>query len=46
MYVEERTVDVHMSRLRKSLKSVSEDNLDPIRTVRDGGYGLLTNKII
>ena len=46
VYVEERTVDVHMSRLRKSLKSVSEDNLDPIRTVRDGGYGLLTNKII
>ena len=46
VYVEERTVDVHMSRLRKSLKSVSEDNLDPIRTVRDGGYGLLTNKTI
>ena len=46
VYVEERTVDVYMSRLRKSLKSVSGDNLDPIRTVRDGGYGLLTNKII
>ena len=46
VYVEERTVDVYMSRLRKSLKSVSEDNLDPIRTVRDGGYGLLTNIII
>ena len=46
VYVEERTVDVHMSRLRKALKSKSENNEDPIRTVRDGGYGLLTNKII
>ncbi|MDA0916488.1 MAG: response regulator [Proteobacteria bacterium] len=46
VYVEERTVDVHMSRLRKALKTASEDNLDPIRTVRDGGYGLLTNQVI
>ena len=46
VYVEERTVDVHMSRLRKALKTVSDENLDPIRTVRDGGYGLFTNKII
>ena len=46
VYVEERTVDVHMSRLRKALKTASEENLDPIRTVRDGGYGLLTNQII
>ena len=46
VYVEERTVDVHMSRLRKALKTASEENLDPIRTVRDGGYGLFTNKII
>ena len=46
VYVEERTVDVHMSRLRKSLKTASEDNSDPIRTIRDAGYGLLTNKII
>ena len=46
VYVEERTVDVHMSRLRKALKTASEDNSDPIRTIRDGGYGLLTNKII
>jgi two-component system, OmpR family, phosphate regulon response regulator PhoB len=46
VYVEERTVDVHMSRLRKALKTASTDNLDPIRTVRDGGYGLFTNKII
>ena len=46
VYVEERTVDVHMSRLRKALKTASDENLDLIRTVRDGGYGLLTNKII
>ena len=46
VYVEERTVDVHMSRLRKALKTASDENLDPIRTVRDGGYGLFTNKII
>lgn len=46
VYVEERTVDVHMSRLRKALKTASTQNLDPIRTVRDGGYGLFTNKII
>ena len=46
IYVEERTVDVHMSRLRKALKTASDENLDPIRTVRDGGYGLFTNKII
>ena len=45
VYVEERTVDVHMSRLRKALKTASDENLDPIRTVRDGGYGLFTNKI-
>src|SRR5210317_51159 len=46
VYVEERTVDVHMSRLRKALKTSSTENIDPIRTVRDGGYGLFTNKII
>ena len=46
VYVEERTVDVHMSRLRKALKTASDENLDPIRTVRDGGYGLFTDKII
>ena len=46
VYVEERTVDVHMSRLRKALKTASDENLDPIRTVRDGGYGLFTNNII
>ena len=46
VYVEERTVDVHMSRLRKALKTASDENLDPIRTVRDGGYGPFTNNLI
>ena len=46
VFIEDRTVDVHMSRLRKALKTASDENLDPIRTVRDGGYGLFTNKII
>jgi two-component system phosphate regulon response regulator PhoB len=46
VYVEERTVDVHMSRIRKALKTASTENIDPIRTVRDGGYGLFTNKVI
>ena len=40
VYVEERTVDVHMSRLRKALR-INETDSDLIRTVRDGGYGLL-----
>ena len=30
VYVEERTVDVHMSRLRKALKTASDENLDPV----------------
>jgi two-component system, OmpR family, phosphate regulon response regulator PhoB len=34
--VDERTIDVHIGRLRKSL--VAEDESDPIRTVRGGGY--------
>jgi two-component system phosphate regulon response regulator PhoB len=36
IYVDERTVDVHVGRLRKSLKRGRE--LDPIRTVRGMGY--------
>ena len=40
VYVDERTVDVHMSRLRKALKSNTSDGQNVIRTVRDGGYGL------
>ena len=34
--VDERTVDVHIGRLRKAL--VQGDDSDPIRTVRGGGY--------
>lgn len=38
VYVEERTVDVHIGRLRKSLNLGGEE--DPIRTVRAAGYSL------
>jgi two-component system phosphate regulon response regulator PhoB len=38
VYVEARTVDVHIGRLRKAL-NVSETD-DPIRTVRSAGYSL------
>ncbi|MCG8511233.1 MAG: phosphate regulon transcriptional regulator PhoB [Rhodospirillales bacterium] len=38
IYVEERTVDVHIRRLRKALNADGE--LDPIRTVRSAGYAL------
>ena len=40
IFIEDRTVDVHMSRLRKALR-INESDTDLIRTVRDGGYGLL-----
>ena len=36
VYVDERTVDVHVGRLRKSLSRGREN--DPIRTVRGMGY--------
>ena len=36
VYVEARTVDVHIGRLRKALKK--NGNVDPIRTVRSAGY--------
>ena len=36
IYVEERTVDVHVGRLRKALNRPGER--DPIRTVRSAGY--------
>lgn len=36
VYVEARTVDVHVGRLRKALKK--GDAIDPIRTVRSAGY--------
>ncbi len=35
-YVDERTVDVHVGRLRKAIMRGSEP--DPIRTVRGAGY--------
>jgi two-component system phosphate regulon response regulator PhoB len=38
VYVEARTVDVHIGRLRKALNL--PDTLDPIRTVRAAGYAL------
>lgn len=38
VYVEERTVDVHIGRLRKALNI--EGERDPIRTVRSAGYSL------
>lgn len=34
--IDERTVDVHIGRLRKAL--VKDEEADPIRTVRGGGY--------
>ena len=40
IFIEDRTVDVHMSRLRKALR-INETDTDLILTVRDGGYGLL-----
>jgi two-component system phosphate regulon response regulator PhoB len=36
VYIEDRTVDVHVGRLRKALSRSSEH--DPIRTVRGSGY--------
>lgn len=37
-YVDQRTVDVHIGRLRKALKQ--DGTFDPIRTVRGAGYSL------
>jgi len=41
VYVEARTVDVHIGRLRKALNN--DDEVDPIRTVRSAGYSLDAN---
>ena len=38
VYIDERTVDVHVGRLRKALNRGREP--DPIRTVRGTGYAL------
>jgi len=41
VYVEERTVDVHLSRLRKALDQAADAPLpNLIRTVRGSGYAL------
>ena len=40
VYIEERTVDVHIRRLRKALQPTGHDRL--IDTVRGAGYGLRT----
>ena len=40
IYVEERTVDVHIRRLRKALAQFGGNNI--IRTVRRGGYSIDT----
>ena len=39
VYIDERTVDVHVGRLRKALNR-GRANPDPIRTVRGSGYAL------
>jgi two-component system phosphate regulon response regulator PhoB len=38
VYIDERTVDVHVGRLRKALNH--DQDTDPIRTVRGAGYAL------
>lgn len=38
VYIDERTVDVHVGRLRKALNRGEEE--DPIRTVRGSGYSI------
>jgi two-component system, OmpR family, phosphate regulon response regulator PhoB len=38
VYIDERTVDVHVGRLRKALNRGNEN--DPIRTVRGSGYSI------
>ena len=40
MYVEERTVDVHIRRLRKTLEPFALDGL--VQTVRGSGYRFST----
>jgi two-component system phosphate regulon response regulator PhoB len=48
VYVEERTVDVHMSRLRRALNKREDggpDRKDMIRTVRGAGYALTKSAV-
>jgi two-component system, OmpR family, phosphate regulon response regulator PhoB len=44
IYVGTRTIDVHITRLRRSLIASSKDGKDIIKTVRLGGYALKTGK--
>ncbi len=44
IYVGTRTIDVHITRLRKILVASSKDGEDVIKTVRLGGYALKTGK--
>ena len=45
MYVEERTVDVHIRRLRKALQEGNAAYADLIQTVRGTGYSLFTQRL-
>jgi two-component system phosphate regulon response regulator PhoB len=42
IYIDDRTIDVHMSRLRKALQRATDGSPQPdlIRTVRGSGYAL------
>ena len=40
IYVGSRTVDVHITRLRKALLGASKDDFDVIKTIRLAGYTL------
>jgi two-component system phosphate regulon response regulator PhoB len=46
VYVEERTVDVHIRRLRKALQSTAGDYSDLIQTVRGTGYRFSARGIV
>jgi two-component system phosphate regulon response regulator PhoB len=46
VYVEERTVDVHIRRLRKALQSPSGDYSNLIQTVRGTGYRFSARGIV
>ena len=44
-FVEERTVDVHITRLRKSISRSSNTKFEAIKTIRSVGYVLNYNEI-
>ena len=44
IYIEDRTVDVHLSRLRKALRAAHEGQPDILRTVRGAGYAINITK--